>query len=378
MFCYVKFFYNFWSLQPVFHYYNIFNWLKKNGIINNELPIINKYCNFKDIKTFKYYELTNLDKQYVVNFLKNNFLYGEKCTQYILSLNEFNPFFENNNNPSFISIYSNNKILYNNNDIININNIKAIITSRPLYISLYKNDFMVYYVDFLCVDKEYRKKNIAPQMIQTHELFQRYNNRDIKVCLFKREGKLTGIVPLCVFNSFFYEKLSCYKIKDQTISIINITDKTYYLLNDFLLSNYNSFDCVIIPHILNINTLLNTKNIYIFILKKNNDILACYFFKTNCTLYKNKKIIECYASINNCPFKDIFYKGFTLAYYQMAKIMKTRYIIIENISHNYHLLEQIKYNNNDKLKLIDESPNAFFLYNYLSNPINSDKSFIIY
>lgn len=378
--CYVKLFYNFWSLQPVFHYYNAFYWLKSKGIICKELPIINKYCNFKDIKSVKYTDLTDLDKQLIINFLKINFLYGENNSHYNLSSNEFNPYFENHSYPSFISIYSNNKILFNyeKNESVNMNEIISMMTTRPLYVSLSKNTFMVYYVDYLCVDSEYRKKHIAPQVIQTHEWFQRHNNHKIKASLFKREGKLTGIVPLCVFNSLLYERLNCYKIKDPSISIVRITSHTIHLLNDFIKSNHNKFECMITPHISNMIGLLNTKNIYIFILKKNDTILACYFFKNNCTLYKNKKIIECYGSINNCPLKHIFYKGFTLAYYNMVKLMKTKRIIIENISHNYQLIEHLRENLKDNLSLIEESPTAFFLYNYLSSPVDSKKTLIIY
>jgi hypothetical protein len=380
LWCYVKLFYNFWSLQPVFHYYNTFYWLKSKGVINEELPLVNKYCNFKDIKSLKYIDLTDLDKQFIINFLKVNFLYGENDTYYNLSSNEFISYFENHSHPSFISIYSNNKMIFNyeKNNSLNINEIISVMTTRPLYISLYKQRFMIYYVDHLCVDSQYRKQNIAPQVIQTHEWFQRHNNHKIKASLFKREGKLTGIVPLCVFNSLLYERITCYKIKDPSISIVNITTQTIHLLNDFIKLNHNKFDCMISPHISNMITLIHTKNIYIFIMKKNANIMACYFFKNNCTIYKNKKIIECYGSINNCPLKHMFYNGFTMAYYYMIKLMKTKRIIIENISHNYQLIESIRENYKDNLNLIEESPTAFFLYNYLSHPIDSKKSLIIY
>ena len=377
---YVKLFYNFWSLQPVFHYYNAFYWIKPKGVIIEDLPVINKYCNFKDITTIKYENLTDLDKQYIINFLRINFLRGENDSCYNLSSNEFNSYFENHSHPSFISIYSNTKILFNyeKNETLNMKDIKSVMTTRPLYISLCNKKFMVYYVDNLCVDYEYRKQNIAPQVIQTHEWFQRHNNHKIKASLFKREGKLTGIVPLCVFNSLLYERLSCYKLKDPSISILNITGQTIHLLNDFIKQNANKFDCIITPHLSNMITLMNTKNVYTFILKKNDNILACYFFKNNCTIYKGKKIIECYGSINNCPLKNIFYNGFTLAYYYMAKLMKTKRIIIENISHNYQLIQHIGENKHHNLNLIEESPTAFFLYNYLNFPIDSKKSLIIY
>ncbi len=42
---YVKIKYKFWAYQPVFHHYNFLYWILPQGIINTELPRINKFCN---------------------------------------------------------------------------------------------------------------------------------------------------------------------------------------------------------------------------------------------------------------------------------------------------------------------------------------------
>jgi hypothetical protein len=42
----------FWSKQPVFHWYNLSYWLSgPPGLISKELPLINKYVDFFNIKT---------------------------------------------------------------------------------------------------------------------------------------------------------------------------------------------------------------------------------------------------------------------------------------------------------------------------------------
>jgi ribosomal protein S18 acetylase RimI-like enzyme len=65
----------------------------------------------------------------------------------------------------------------------------GIMTSRPIHIAINNNDkdakFDAYYVDYLCVDKMFRKKGIAPQIIQTHEYNQRHLNKNIVVSLFR-------------------------------------------------------------------------------------------------------------------------------------------------------------------------------------------------
>ena len=79
-------------------------------------------------------------------------------------------------------------------------------------------------------------------------------------------------------------------------------------------------------------------------------------------LYYNKPLIELTSSISNCPYAEIFYNGFTNAYYHVCREIKTKIIIIENISHNDIMINRIH-----KTPL-EISPTAFFLYNYVSYP----------
>ena len=370
---YVKIKYNFWSKQPVFHYYDLLYWLKPSGIINDEPPLTNKFCNFKNINNFEHSKLTQLNKQYIVNFLRTNYL-RNKYANYLPTENSFNSYFENNVFNSYVSIYSEDKILidYSNQNEINTKEIIAVITGRPLYVTLNEKSFPVYYVDNLCVHPLYRNKNIAPQMIQTHEWFQRQNNKKIKISLFKREGQLTGIVPLTVYNTNAYRKLTVYRLHDPKLSVVLITKSTLHLLMEFIKDNTKKFDCTITPHIANFAHLINNKIFYVYILKSNDTIMACYFFKNTFSTYYNKPIIELTSSISNCPYAEIFYNGFTNAYYHVCREIKTKIIIIENISHNDIMINRIH-----KTPL-EISPTAFFLYNYVSYSIKPNKFFCIY
>ena len=370
---YIKITYNFWSKQPVFHYYNFFYWIKPSGIINNDLPLTNNFCNFGNIKTNTYDKLSQLDKQFIVNFLKTNYL-RSRYANYLPTEKSFNSYFENHVFDSYISIYTEDKLLlnYNNQSQINSKEIISIISGRPLYVSLNKVDFLVYYVDYLCVHPLYRKKNIAPQMIQTHEWYQRQNNKKIKISLFKREGTLTGIVPLTVYNTYAYKKLSVYRFNDPTMSIVLITKSNLYLLMDFVKNNIKKFDCTITPHIGNLANLIDNKIFYVYILKSDINILACYFFKNTFSIYHNKPLVELTSSISNCPYNEMFYNGFTNAYYYVCREIKTKIIIIENISHNVLIIKRIH------KTPIEISPTAFFLYNYVSYSIKPDRFFCIY
>ena len=58
---YIKIKYKFWYLQPVYHVYDIFNWVTPSGIIDPEIPKFNKYTNLINIKT---YEITEINEVY--------------------------------------------------------------------------------------------------------------------------------------------------------------------------------------------------------------------------------------------------------------------------------------------------------------------------
>ena len=158
------------------------------------------------------------------------------------------------------------------------------MTSRPITVSFNKGiPLQVYYVDYLCVDPDYRKKGIAPQMIQTHEFKQRHQNPNIKVSLFKREGDITGITALTIYNTavFDMEKWQPPAKLLPIVSLIECTKTNFNIVIDFLkdVKQQNTFDLTIGPSIETIMELITTKNIYIYFLLKEHEIKAIYFFK---------------------------------------------------------------------------------------------------
>ena len=76
LFIYVRIKYRFWALQPVFHVYDLYYWFVNAGVINKELPLKNRYTNFKNIKTISFDILSKKDiKEFVLlvqlNYLRN-------------------------------------------------------------------------------------------------------------------------------------------------------------------------------------------------------------------------------------------------------------------------------------------------------------------
>ena len=74
--------FQFWSIQPVFHIYDMHHWLFTNKIIDEDLPKINKYFKLLDIET---YDVKKAPRDLVVkscSFLADHFL-RSKYMEYI-------------------------------------------------------------------------------------------------------------------------------------------------------------------------------------------------------------------------------------------------------------------------------------------------------
>ena len=382
-FIYIRLKYKFWVLQPVFHFYDIYYWFINVGIIRKELPEKNRYVNLKKIKTttFENLDETTLKKLVLLirlNYLRNNENKFDPKKENII------PYFTGHNTKTYWSYFLEPDLLIDNKTgkTIEENKIIGVITSRPLHVKINngRNDanFDVYYVDYLCVHKGWRKKNIAPQLIQTHEYNQSLNNRNICVSLFKREEELTGIIPLTVYKTHCFN-MRKWKMPEQLASnsVVLTGDKQniYYFYN-FINETAQKWDILIYPEISNLIELVATKNIFVKMLVIDGDIEAIYIFKKTCTyIEKEKEIISCIASINGTTLSTKeFIKGFKMALWSIIKEHNYfGYLVIEDISDNTCIINNISINTYPLVV----SPSAYFFYNFAYSPFKSEKCFII-
>lgn len=379
---YVKLTYKFWAYQPVFHYYNLLYWIYPIGIINKELPKSNKYCNFINITTKNYFDCSNNEIDEIIDLIKNNYNRNSDAN-YLPDKNNFTNYFIGHTQKSYISMYINPLYKLDNekkSNIIKENEIIGVITGRPISITLKNTPKQnAYYVDFLCVKKEHREKHIAPQLIQTYEYSQRHNNKESSISLFKREGKLTGIVPLTAYKTYMFYTKSIKIDKIDVPSLIEISEVNFHLLTNFIDYNKKNFDCIITVNKSNLLNLI-LKNIYkVYGILNNKELICCYFFKQNNMIYNVKNTyenrittsnsIDLALSINNTN-NDVFINGFIIA----LKKFKKDYINIENISNNNIIIDNLlKKSLNPKF----QAPMAYFFYNYANRPLPSNNVIII-
>jgi hypothetical protein len=373
----------FWSIQPVFHYYDLYYWIYNKGIINDELPKKNKYIHYKNIQTFEIDKLTNNEISNFILLVQQHYFINRENKFYPKKENILN-YFKGHNHSCFISTYNKENLLHDikNNSIIEDKQLIGVITSRPLNVRLIQNKkinkFEVYYVDYLCVNKFYRKQNIAPQLIQTHEYNQRHNNKNIVVSLFKREEELTSIIPLTIYKTYCYNMKLWNKPLDLNPNIKLLTcdaENIYYLYN-FLNENVKKWDIIINPEMSNILELIKSNNIFIKMLVNNNEIVAFYIFKKTCTFIEsNKELLSCIGSMNGYKLtNEEFIQGFKVSLWSIIEEYKTfEYLSVENISDNYKIIN----NMNKFLNPLVVSSYAYYFYNFAYQPFEPSKVLII-
>jgi hypothetical protein len=380
IYIYIRLKYGFWAVQPVFHVYNLLYMFKPPGIINDLLPEKNKYTNFKNIETVIFQELSQLKQTRLVNFIRSNYLQNKDNVFSPRSENIL-PYFTGHNTKSFISFYNEENLMMDlkKGTMIEDTKIVGIMTTRPVHIAIHNSDkdakFDAYYVDYLCVDKMYRKKGIAPQIIQTHEYNQRHLNKNIVVSLFKREDELTGIVPLCVYSTYGFSVNKWTKPNElhPSYKVLEVNPQNFHFLFDFVKNNGNQFDIVINTEVTNIIELIKTKNIFIYTIILDDTIICAYFFRKTCTsVEKNMEVLSCFASIKDCD-DNVFIQGFKISFWKIAAENYFGFAAIEEISHNGVIIENLKI----KTHPLIVSPTAYFFYNFAYSTFRADKVLIL-
>lgn len=379
----------FWYIQPCYHFYDLHYVFYKNQVIQRDLPKINSFVSFEKVNTYSPDDIHEKSFNHIVELLRNEY-YHTKNASYNPTIQSILPYLSKNFHNSYISLAI--KPTYtpssDNNNIIKYNDIIGCIMSKSICITTYSHEFYSYYVDFFCIKREYRKLGYSEIMIQSHEYSNRIKTKEIQTHLFKREGVLTGIVPVVTYNTHLYNLPDIinhystpsnflYNIKD-TINtpspiLIQITKSNAYLLVDYLKSikEMNCFPFVATSNISNIIELIETKNIFCFVLFYRQDIYASYFLKNTYMEIEAKQCLSCFASIKDKSY-DTYITEYTFyqTFLQILHIMgKFSFLFIENISHNHLLIKEIG-------DCISTSKTAYFLYNYIFQPVKPKEVFI--
>ena len=375
---YFKLKHRFWASQPVFHFHNIKYWLVPCGIITHEQFPITKYYDPFTIDVLKYDELSNEQLFNMYKLIRGHYL-QERDVQYCPDENNIANHFKHHNHACYVAMYNTYKQLFDSSTkrILYKKIPICVLTSRPLYISLYSNKFICNYVDYLCVNKGERKKNIAPKTIYTYAVESRKQSQDIVTYLFKREGELTSIVPLVAYHTNVYDttywRSNVAFPLPYKLTRIN-KENSELLIRDF--DTYtNQFDCVIYPNIGNILFLIEQNILIPFIIHNETNIVCIYFFKKTCVTYRDLNMIDLVGSILvDNSFIEFFQLGFQQSFQQLQREDKNiGFINIENLSNNNILITHV----NKRFKPLHSIPCSYYFYNFATRPLLYKDVFIL-
>ena len=367
--------YGFWMSQPVYHLYDVSYYLAKPRVIKKDLPDKNRYVNIVNVKTKFTSTFSEQDWTGLVVFLQKYFI-REKHNVYNPKMDNVVPFFKDSK--SMCSFYYETVQYKNETDgsiIVNDRHISAVMTSRPIFCILYKTHIPVYYVDYLCVATNKRKSGLAPTIIQTHHYNQRRMNPGIQISLFRRDQEMTWIIPLTYYDTHVYD------VKEYSMDIrihakyqlVHATAGIIDRVMEFISNHTYKYDACLYDCYEAIKCQIDTNNMFVYALINKSEpdgMVAVYILKNPKVTVMHYTVTTLIGSIQGSVTDEVFY-------YVFLKIIQklpgdNRLIAIENTSDNNRILQKM-----NKSKPVLISPTAYFLYNYICQPIASNKCLIL-
>jgi hypothetical protein len=280
------------------------------------------------------------------------------------------------NQPSFFNIYKEEPLPFMAEpDMI------GVVSARLLNVTLKQKKkpiaFPVYYVDHLCVNPNYRKKGIAPEMIQTMYYRVSRDNPKVNAYLFKREGQLNAIVPLVRYDTHVFD-LSNFQVDTlltASMTLVEIGPSQLNLFIAFIKDQAPKFDCIILPDVSNVLNLIKLGKIKIYGILLQGELIAVYIFRLLELYYGEKKAVEC-ITILSSESADIISSGFNMSWEKIKAEAKCAIVFIEGTANSGAVIKALKANPQAQLNF--KSPTAFFLYNYASYSVKSTKALLFY
>jgi len=305
---YIRIRYPFWSIQPVYHPYDIWRYFATTPfVINPRIPIKTKFYDNKHIETIDFEDIHEIQLKKMVDLLQCYYLKSDTVL-YTLDTESIKTNCIGHSHPCYISFY--NEIEYADTSILTHDISTQVqplgfMISRPcmFYLRQEKSSIPIYFWDSICIHREYRSKNLDRNLFQTHEYNQRVRNPDIFASLLKKEEPLyKGIVPLIEFNSqiFLLNRLEKTSGLPPHHIVYHMDPKNITEIYEFLEERNAQTEFSIFPEIGSILSWIKANRCFVYILKCKDLILGVYFFRNSNMLYEEGGyVLECISTIWN-------------------------------------------------------------------------------
>ncbi len=427
---FIKIAYPFWNIQPVLHTYSRwFHWPTSPPYIVYLFPRKTKYTLITQtqnnrllpkVTSQRFDSLSNEDIDSVMNLYRSNYILSDR----ILFSIEKSMLKSYSVGKSLVSLYS---FPVKTTGKDESGSLVGAMMSRGVRVFLGDQGFPAYFFDLMCVYRSLepaKKTLVAHQLFQTHEWNQRCMDRDVHVSVFRKDGDLCrGVVPFVQFRSatFFLHNLKIAALPpDFQLKLVR-PNNHIHLVYDFIdmlgNQNQNGMSCGIHIEKPAIYELVLSRQLFIGILTKGDQLFALYFLKNANTKYEeldnvhNGKTggdtLHLVASFSNIQTtqnedtrdidtKQLFYNGFLHCIREILrdrpttlhkdssgqKTVRTQatneqfgILMIDAIGHSIPLMEQWK---TQHVAMV-EIDAAYYLYNlvWLGAPVLPNEGFFL-
>ena len=297
--------------------------------------------------------------------LRNNYDFSETgITNKTLSFinNHFSPY-----NKFQLDFLKNTLTLNTTQKIHNIhlydkNKLVGFIHAKPINIIVESIKINIYYVDFLCIHTDYRKKNLATFLIA--KLINNCHSK--QVFLFKKDN---NPLPFNYINktAYYYKKHISRKL-NSVLNEFNNKFKNIETIYNFILSikkEYTCYDNINLQHFKELY--FNNKTKHIVVESKNNVIISVCIYVNNLFNDRNKMFKT--LDIEYIYIKKKYLGVSTIIEYLGTKCDNNTLLTCIDQMHNRYFIE--KYDFNKSMDLY------YHMYNYTINKQlkNSEFSF---
>jgi hypothetical protein len=259
----------------------------------------------------------------------------------------------------------------------------GVTSARLLNVTLIKKKSQhitipVYYIDNLCVKPGYRKKGIAPEMIQTFYYTISRANPSVNAYMFKREGQLNAIVPIVCYDTYVFDMthFCADTLLTGSMSLIEIGVPQLNQCIAFIKSQIPKFECVVLPDVSSVLNLVKLGKLKLYGILFQGELIALYVFRVLELYYGEKKAVECITIISDCDKPDILITGFTMSWQKIKSLVKCDILFLEETADSKVVISAL--DKNATVVRNFKSPTAFFLYNYATYSVSNSKALLLY
>jgi len=371
-FVWVKIRYPFWSTQPVRHTYD---WIKKPGILHAILPKTKFYDPI--LVTTRFAELLSIsEKEDLCRLLQSHWIPSDQLFCSIQAA-DFDVYLAGHCGKPVVSVLH--ERVYASTDATPHTNLLGMVCSTPVW--FHRRDeaaVKIAFQDYLCLRRENASR--IRTLFDTHEYNGRIMHPDIPVSVFKKEvERLEGVVPLVEYTCYtFYMRNRKLRHLPAHFQLVRVHHANVDLLHDFVrMIPAAGFDAAILPDIGAITARLESNQMYMYVLKRGEEVFGFYWFKNAYVNWDADELgatLHLVASYQNTENMDLFCLGFSHSLKGILRENRNyRMLMLDGLGSNGGIVDVWRKTHD----VIVETPCAYYLYNWGMETVEKEKCLVM-